>query len=81
MFRRLRTPIFAPVTSHALIVRGRQAGITTTVRVRRDPREQDLWWVGRLDYSGTWRIAAAEPCCPLCGSDLEAGVRVKEDVG
>ena len=57
------------------------ACVTSTLRVRRDPRDQDTWWVGRLDYSGTFRIAAAEPCCPLCGSDLDAGVQVRENVG
>jgi hypothetical protein len=54
---------------------------TATLRVRRDPRTRELWWVGRLDYSGTWQIAGAEPCCPLCGSDLEAGVQVRERAG
>ena len=57
------------------------ACVTTAVRVRRDPRDHEIWWVGRLDYSGTWRIAGAEPCCPLCGSDLEVGVQVNDDVG
>jgi hypothetical protein len=54
---------------------------TTTLRVRRDPRTRDLWWVGRLDYSGTWLIAGIEPCCPLCGSDIEVGVEARENVG
>jgi hypothetical protein len=49
--------------------------------VRRDPRDHEIWWVGRLDYSGTWRIAGAEPCCPLCGSDLEVGIQVNDSVG
>jgi hypothetical protein len=44
---------------------------TTALRVRRDRRSSELWWVGRLDYSGQWRIVAAEPCCPTCGSGLE----------
>lgn len=57
------------------------ACITTALRVRRDSREQELWWVGRLDYEGTWRIAGAEPCCPLCGSGLDAAMQAKKDVG
>jgi len=51
------------------------------LRVRRDTRSRELWWVGRLDLSGTWRIAAAEPCCPECGSDLEAGVVARNLAG
>ncbi len=58
-----------------------RACITTALRVRRDLRDHEQWWVGQLDYSGTWRIAGAEPCCPLCGSDLEAGVRSHENAG
>ena len=54
---------------------------STTLRVRRHPRTPDLWWVGRLDYSGTWLTADTEPCCPLCGSDIEAGVEARENVG
>jgi hypothetical protein len=57
------------------------ACLTTTLRVRRDPREHEIWWVGRLDYNATWRIAATEPCCPLCGSDLDVGMGVKQNVG
>jgi hypothetical protein len=55
--------------------------LTTTLRVRRDPLEHETWWVGRPDYNGTWRIAAAEPCCPLCGSDLVTEVGIRENVG
>ena len=55
--------------------------LTTTLRVRRDSHEPETWWVGRLDYGGTWRIAAAEPCCPLCRSDLAAEVGVRKEVG
>jgi hypothetical protein len=44
---------------------------TTPLRVRRDRHVQDLWWVGRADYAGTWGITAPEPRCPLCGSALE----------
>jgi hypothetical protein len=54
---------------------------TATLRVRRDPHTRELWWVGRLDHRGTWQIAGTEPCCPLCGSDLEAGVQVRERAG
>ncbi|HET9725566.1 MAG TPA: hypothetical protein VFP28_01540 [Gemmatimonadales bacterium] len=54
---------------------------TTTLRVRRDQRTRDLWWVGRLDYDGTWLIAGTEPCCPQCGSDIEAGLEARENVG
>ena len=54
---------------------------TPTLRVRRHPRTRDLWWVGRLDYNGSWLIAGTEPCCPQCGSDIGAGVEVTENVG
>lgn len=47
---------------------GNPACLTTTLRVRRDRHTPETWWVGRPDYDGTWRIAAAEPCCPLCGT-------------
>jgi hypothetical protein len=53
----------------------------STWRVRRDPRAHETWWVGRLDDSATWRIAASEPCCPLCGSDLAAGEQNREQTG
>jgi hypothetical protein len=52
-----------------------------TLRVRRDPRNRELWWAGPIGSGGTWSIAAAEPCCPLCGSDLGAGVEVRERTG
>jgi hypothetical protein len=52
-----------------------------TLRVRRDTRSRELWWVGHLDLSGTWRIAATEPCCPQCGSDLAAMVEARNLAG
>jgi len=54
---------------------------TSALRVRRHTRTRELWWVGRLDYSGTWLITGIEPCCPLCGSDIEVGVEARENVG
>ena len=54
---------------------------TSTLRVRRDPSEEAVWWVGRLGYGGTWRIAATAPCCPLCGTDLDMGREVRGYVG
>ncbi|HET7470383.1 MAG TPA: hypothetical protein VFJ81_11950 [Gemmatimonadales bacterium] len=53
----------------------------TTLRVRRHPSTRDLWWVGRLDYNGTWLIAGIGPCCPQCGSDIEVGVEARANVG
>jgi hypothetical protein len=53
----------------------------TTLRVRRDARTRDLWWVGRPDYRGTWLIAGTEPCCPSCGADIGVGVEARENVG
>jgi hypothetical protein len=53
----------------------------TAWRVRRDPRANETWWVGRLDDSATWRIAASEPCCPLCGSDLATELQGREQAG
>jgi hypothetical protein len=55
--------------------------LATTWRVRRDPRDHETWWVGRLDGSATWRIAASEPCCPVCAADLVAGERREEQAG
>lgn len=54
---------------------------SAALRVRRDTRHRDVWWVGQLNASGTWSIAASEPCCPRCGADLEAGVRAEGRVG
>jgi hypothetical protein len=54
---------------------------SSTLRVRRHPRTRELWWVGRPGYNGTWLIAGIEPCCPLCGADIEAGVEPQENVG
>ena len=54
---------------------------TTTLRVRRHPRTRDLWWVGRLDYSGTWLIAGIDPCCPQCGADIDVGMATRENAG
>jgi hypothetical protein len=53
----------------------------TAWRVRRDPRDHETWWVGRLDDSSSWRIAASQPCCPLCGSDLAAGEQRQDQAG
>jgi hypothetical protein len=52
-----------------------------TLRVRRDHRNRELWWAGRIDSSGTWSIAATEPCCPVCGSDLKAELGERERAG
>lgn len=44
------------------------------LRVRRDPRGADSWWVGRLEGGSAWQEAASEPCCPFCGDDLTAAI-------
>jgi hypothetical protein len=45
------------------------------LRVRRDPRWADSWWVGRLEGGPVWQEAASEPCCPWCSDDLSTEVR------
>jgi hypothetical protein len=42
------------------------------LRVRRDPCHADSWWISLLQGRVTWREAATEPFCPVCGGDLQS---------
>ncbi len=36
------------------------------------PRQRDIWHIRPIRDGRSWKVAATQPICPLCGVNLEA---------